>query len=495
MSVLPKVNLRRTLLIARRDYLGYVKTWGFWISFLLPFLFGAFGFWMASADLDFTPTQQITIIDETGLHADRLLDLYEENLEDAAQAILSTKSFFIQDRDKRSEFDKILRADGTIAAQAYLKENVPNVSANYEAPEPEFEFVPTPVDSFDALLPYLRGEKMLKPEGEDIELGGVIIFKPGASPSQPDAQYWSANINKLDAPNLVNHYLRRLARITYLETEGLTVSELDRRVALAPETALFNPVKTANDGQDQGVNSSDTVPFMVATVLAFMLWLTVFSGAYMLLTSMLEEKLNKLLEMMLASTRFSEIILGKLLGVAALTLSMMAPYILLGIAGVVGYIAIGPDQDVVSGLVAAFDAKMIIFLVIYLILGYILYGAFFIALGALSSSMQDAQTLTTPILFVLMACVAVIPLGLTAPDSPLLRIATFIPFSAPFASIVRLPSDPPLWELLLSTAFLSILCLGTIALAGRIFRYGVLSGAGADAVVSWFKRAILRRKA
>ncbi len=138
---------------------------------------------------------------------------------------------------------------------------------------------------------------------------------------------------------------------------------------------------------------------------------------------------------------------------------------------------------------------MIIFLIIYLILGYILYGAFFIALGSLSSSMQDAQTLTTPILFILMACAAVIPLGLTAPDSPLLRIATFIPFSAPFANIVRLPSDPPLWELILSTVFLAVLCLGTIALAGRIFRFGVLSGAGAGVVVAWFKRVILRRKA
>jgi len=178
-----------------------------------------------------------------------------------------------------------------------------------------------------------------------------------------------------------------------------------------------------------------------------MLWLTIFSGAYMLLTSMLEEKLNKLLEMMLATTRFSEIILGKLLGVAALTLSMMAPYILVGIVGVVSYVIFGQDQDVVKGLVSAFNAKMIIFL----------YGAFFIALGSLSSSMQDAQTLTTPILFVLMACVAVIPLGVSAPDSPLLRIATFIPFSAPFANIVRLPSDPPLWELVLSTAFLLLL--------------------------------------
>jgi ABC-2 type transport system permease protein len=493
MSVLPKVNLRRTLLIARRDYFGYVKTWGFWISFLLPFIFGAFGFWMASADLDFTPTQQVAVIDETGLHADRLLDLYNENMESAARAAMSTKSLFIQDSDKRAEFNKILKVEGPKAAQEYLIKNVPGISPDYAKPEAEFNLISPPADTLDSLLPYLRGEKPLSIDGETRDLGGVIIFKSGPSPSQPEAQYWSTNINKKDAPNLVNHYLRRLARITYLETEGLTVSELDRRVALAPEASLFNPIKTVSD--DQGVDSSDTVPFVVATVLALMLWLTVFSGAYMLLTSMLEEKLNKLLEMMLATTRFSEIILGKLLGVAALTLSMMAPYFLVGIGGVLWYVFFGPaDEDVVSGLAAAFDAKMIFFLILYLILGYVLYGAFFIALGSLSSSMQDAQTLTTPILFILMACVAVIPLGLTAPDSPLLRIATFIPFSAPFASIVRLPSDPPLWELLLSTAFLSILCLGTIAMAGRIFRYGVLSGAGADVVVSWFKRVVLRRK-
>jgi ABC-2 type transport system permease protein len=181
--------------------------------------------------------------------------------------------------------------------------------------------------------------------------------------------------------------------------------------------------------------------------------------------------------------------------VAALTLSMMAPYFFVGIAAVIGFVFFGPDQDVAKGLVSAFNARMIIFLIIYLILGYVLYGAFFIALGSLSSSMQDAQTLTTPILFILMACLIVIPVGMSDPDSPLLRIATFIPFSAPFANIVRLPSDPPLWELLLSTAFLTLLCIGTIAMAGRIFRFGVLSGAGAEVVISWFKRVVLRRKA
>jgi ABC-2 type transport system permease protein len=493
MSLIPRVNLRRTFLIARRDYLGYVKTWGFWISFLLPFLFGGFGFFMAQADLDFSPPQYVTVLDTTGEHEARLMDLHAERKDDRAQGVMSGKAFFIQDKTKRAEFNRVLRSEGTVAAQAYLKENVPGVRTEFEMPEDKFKFVPPPASSLEGLMPYLLGEKTLSVDGQPTELGGAVIFKKGESLAQPQTEFWSTNVNKVDVPDLLDVYLRRMARVTYLETQGLSVAELDRRVDTAPEAVLFNPTKI--DDADQGVDSSDTVPFIVAGVLAFFLWLTVFSGAYMLLTSMLEEKLNKLLEMMLATTRFSEIILGKLLGVAALTLSMMAPYIIVGIGGVVAYIFFGPDQDVVKGLVSAFSAKMIIFLIIYLILGYVLYGAFFIALGSLSSSMQDAQTLTTPILFVLMACLIVVPMGVTDPDSPILRIATFIPFSAPFAAIVRLPSDPPLWELLLSTAFLTLLCIGTIAMAGRIFRFGVLSGAGAEVVIAWFKRVVLRRKA
>ncbi|MEP4052505.1 MAG: ABC transporter permease [Litorimonas sp.] len=493
MSILPKVNLRRTFLIARRDYVGYVKTWGFWISFLLPFIFGGFGFFMATADIELSPTQQVTILDETGLHKDGLLEIYDEMIEEKAKAVVSAKAFFIQDKKQRNEFQRILKVDGTEAAQAYITDNVPGLSATYEPPSADFVFVDPPANTLEGLMPYLKGESLLEIEGEQLPLGGAIVFRAGSDPARPETQYWTSNVNKEDASNLADWYLRRLSRMSYLEPKGLDVLELDRRVAEAPETKLFDPTKTIEDSQD--VNQSDTVPFLVAAVLAAMLWLTVFSGAYMLLTSMLEEKLNKLLEMMLATTRFSEIILGKLLGVAALTLSMMAPYILVGIAGVISYVFFGSDQDVVKGLVSAFNAKMIIFLIIYLILGYILYGAFFIALGSLSSSMQDAQTLTTPILFILMACVVVIPLGMSDPDSPLLRIATFIPFSAPFANIVRLPSDPPLWELLLSTAFLTLLCIGTIAMAGRIFRFGVLSGAGAEVVIGWFKRVVLRRKA
>jgi len=135
-----------------------------------------------------------------------------------------------------------------------------------------------------------------------------------------------------------------------------------------------------------------------------------------------------------------------------------------------------------------------VFFPLFLILGYIFYGCLFIAMGALAESMQDAQTITTPIVMVLTLCVLVVPLGWGSPDSPLLVFASWFPLSAPFAAISRLPSDPPAWELFLSAGFLALLSIGVILLASRIFRYGVLSGAGVKGISNWFKRTILRRK-
>jgi ABC-2 type transport system permease protein len=166
----------------------------------------------------------------------------------------------------------------------------------------------------------------------------------------------------------------------------------------------------------------------------------------------------------------------------------------LGGAGV-GAINFTQDSEITRALAESFTPKLLIFFVVFLILGYIFYGACFIAMGALSQSMQDAQTITTPIVIVLTLCVMVVPLGLESPDSPLLRLASFFPLSSPFAVIIRLPSDPPLWEIVLSAVLLGIVSIGVIWASGRIFRYGVLSGSGVGAINGWFKRVILRKKA
>ncbi len=474
--MLPKINIRRTYLIARRDFLGYIKTWGFWLSFLMPFVIFTFVLLGSRMDINVEPMRYEAILDETGLHAEN-----------------------IKEYDKKNRF-----LPGT---------------PNLENPANErTRYVDPPADNITELQLYLTGAKTFMVNDEPQSLSALLhIYEKDGKIS---ADYWSANVTNERLKSVANRYFKVAAASGYIsgansELQGAYDKIDDLNKSLNPEEELtprrtisfqalrtaenssikakaFNANKRAEDG-DQSVTLNDQIPTLVAVGAAFLLWLTIFSGSYMLLTSMLEEKLNKLLEMMLASTRMSEIMVGKLLGVAALTVTAMLPYIVLFVGGSV-FLSLIVDPAIASVILGAITPKLIVFFFIFLILGYVFYGALFIAVGSLAESMQDAQTITTPIILILTACVMVVPLAIRSPDSPLLVFASWFPLSAPFGALARLPQDPPWWELALSAFFLFLLSIVVIWLAGRVLRYGVLSGAGIKGVTDWIKRVIFRRK-
>ena len=491
---LPSINLRRTLLIAQRDYLGYVKTVGFWVSFCLPFLMGIILLFIASRGINVSPVRYEAVLDETGQHRAAIEALHDRSAAQELESITRRLLEALPNDEKAQNLIGTIDEKGFIAARTQISEDYPLISAQLEKAETaasKMVIIAPPVQTIEGLKPYLRGELMSDYEGSPVKLNGVIhIYDAGSL----QVDYWSANFNALDAQNLASRYFRNVATERYLAKGGLNRADYIAAHSQAVQVNSFDPTKLSGGGdEDQAVTIADRMPYFVAFGLSMYLWMSVFSGSYMLLTSMLEEKMNKLLEMMLASTRFSEIIFGKLLGIAALTLTATLPYILIGLFGIIGVIAVG-DSAVGDGIISAFTPSLIGFFAVFLVLGYVFYGSLFIALGAMSESMQDAQTLTTPIMFVLMGCMFVIPLGLSTPDSPILIFASLFPLSAPFAMIVRLPSDPPLWQLAFSVAMLLIVTLGVIALSGRMFRYGVLSGAGVKGLTDWFKRRILRRQ-
>lgn len=488
---MPAINLRRTYLIARRDYLGYVKTWGFWISFFLPFVIGAIVIAVNLAGFSVSPVRYETILDETGTHASAIIQQEADKQDELVADILNGMGETLLSEQKAEALAETIETGGIEAGKTYLDTQIPGATERMKALDSKLVFIDAPARDLDTLKAYMRGDKMVQYEGKDVKLNGVLhIYNDG----ELTADYWSRNVTDNPVRTIARNYFRDVSVDSYLATGGLDRDGLETAEDNRITIEAFDPTKAETaDGEGQKVGSKDRIPYIVAFALSMLLWMTVFSGAYMLLTSMLEEKMNKLLEMMLATTRFSEIILGKLLGVALLTLTAIAPYIIMGIVGVIGMIFMGPS-DVAQGLITAFSPKMIIFFTIFLILGYIFYGSLFIALGALAESMQDAQTLTTPIMFVLMGAVFVVPIGLTAPDSPLLVFASWFPLSSPFAMIMRLPADPPLWQLILSVVLLAVMTFGVILISGRIFRFGVLSGAGVKVATDWFKRTILRRK-
>ena len=491
---MPAINLRRTLLIAQRDYMGYVKTVGFWVSFFLPFIMGAILLFVASRGINVTPVRYETILDDTGQHKTGIEALHARSATQELEAITRRLLEALPNDEKAKGLVKRIDETGFSAAREQINEEFPLIANQLDKAETassKMVIIPSPAQTIEELKPYLSGARMAEYEGEPVKLNGVIhIYE--ADKLQSD--YWSANFNAQDAQNLASRYFRDLATKDYLAKGGLNANDYIQARSAAVQVKSYDPTKTSGAGaEDQAVTIADRVPYFVAFGLAMYLWMSVFSGSYMLLTSMLEEKMNKLLEMMLASTRFSEIIFGKLLGIAALTLTATLPYVLIGLFGIAGVMAFG-DSAVGEGIIAALTPSLLGFFAIFLVLGYVFYGSLFIALGAMSESMQDAQTLTTPIMFVLMGCMFVVPLGLSTPDSPLLIFASIFPLSAPFAMLVRLPSDPPLWQLALSISLLLIMTVGVIALSGRMFRYGVLSGTGVKGLTDWFKRTVLRRQ-
>lgn len=488
---LPAVDMRRVYLIARRDFLGYIKTWGFWISFFLPFIFGAIAFFLTTLDLDVEPVRYEAILDQTGQHEAGIKSRIDAQYTQIEGKLIETVGQTLLSADELKAANSIHKSQGFAAVQAYMDTKYPGLGARLKVPPRKTLFVKAPGQTMADLQPFLKGEKPVSYEGASVDLDGVLHIRELESGLQID--YWSSNINNPRVKDVARRYFRDRATANYLKTGGLTPKGLSQARTERIKIESFDPTKAVTPGQgSQAVTMTDRIPYFVAAALCMMLWLSVFSGSYMLLTSMLEEKLNKLMEMMLATTRFSEIIFGKLIGVAALTIAAMFPYIIIGLVSVMAFIVMGPTE-VAAGLTEAFTPKLIIFFFVFLVLGYLLYGALFIALGALAQSMQDAQTLTTPIMLILTSCVMVILPGINSPDSPLLTFAAWFPLSAPFAAIMRLPSDPPWWELTLQALFVLILSFLVIWIAGRVFRYGILSGAGVKGLKGWFMRKILRR--
>lgn len=482
-----KTSLRRTLLIAKRDFVGYIKTWGFWLSALGPFIGIVFGvmapFIMAKSE----PTQYASILDETGLHGAAIEQLLIKDNEYMMKLALREVAKYTVPRTEKDNFKQVLDTQGPEAAKDFITRTNPRIASYIKMPKSKLTFISAPAETMDGLMPYVLGDKKIAVDGTVQGLTGVLhIYEKDG---QTHAKYWSTTPIQNTLADLADRYFSRQATSTYLQTGGLTRGGFNDARRESISVGSFNPAKSKAGADGQAVTSKDRVPFFVAAALSMVLWFAVFTGAYMLLMSMVEEKINKVLEMLLASTRFSEIFFGKLIGVAALTIASLLPWIIMGALGFYFALTFG-DGAVADGLSQAISTKMLVFLPIFFLLGYVFYGSIFIALGAMAESMQDASTLMTPMVLLLTACILVVPVGIAYPDSPVLIAAQYIPFSAPFAAIIRLPSDPPLWETLLSVAVLILSSALVVWLSGRLFKHGVLTGGGMASVKSWFTQKL-----
>ena len=123
----------------------------------------------------------------------------------------------------------------------------------------------------------------------------------------------------------------------------------------------------------------------------------------------------------------------------------------------------------------------------YFIIGYLMYGAIFLAIGSLCETLQDAQTLMSPMMLIMMVPLFLVMVAADAPDSPIIVIASWIPLWTPFIMLARLPQDPALFDVIGTTLVMIVTAAGVIWGAGVMFRMGALNQANQDTVKGWFQ--------
>ena len=198
----------------------------------------------------------------------------------------------------------------------------------------------------------------------------------------------------------------------------------------------------------------------------FLLWITVFTSANYLLTTTIEEKSNKVMEVLLAAASPLQLLGGKIVGYALVSTVMLVMYGALGIAGL-SALAMG---DLVPTM-------HLVYLAVYFVIAYVMVAAMMSAVGSAVSDLREAQSLVGPVMTLLLVPLILWMPITQDPNGLLATITSFIPPASPFVMILRLTAatEPvPLWQIVAATAWGLVCAAGLLWLAARIFRVGVL---------------------
>ena len=238
---------------------------------------------------------------------------------------------------------------------------------------------------------------------------------------------------------------------------------------------------TVTTGAERRTNTALNValPWVFAGLLVF----GVMIGGQTLLTQTVEEKSNRVIEVLLSAVSPLELMAGKILGQMGVSLLVLGIYIGMGIFMLMQFALIG-----------LLDPLLIVYLLLFFLISYLLFAAVFAAVGAAVNEMREAQSLMTPIMLALMAPWMLAPVIGREPNSTFAIAASFIPPVNTFAMMIRLGSStpPPTWQVLLTMVVGVGAACAVTWFAGKVFKVGLLMHGKAPSIgtlVRWAREA------
>jgi ABC-2 type transport system permease protein len=244
--------------------------------------------------------------------------------------------------------------------------------------------------------------------------------------------------------------------------------------------------KMLKEGEEQ--EGEFDILYLSSFVFIMILYMTILLWGIAVQRSIIEEKNNRVIEVLLSSLRATDLLGGKILGVGSVGLTQYAIWAIFAL----GLSMYGVSMGAFSQL-SVFNPTTLAFFIVYYLLGFLFYSTLFASIGSICNTDQEAQQLQTPVMMCLVFTLIIPMAVIQNPDGAFATIVSMIPFFAPIVMFMRINIlTPPAWEIALSIAILiaSIFIAGK--LAAKIFRVGILmygKRPNLPEIIRWLRRA------
>jgi ABC-2 type transport system permease protein len=292
----------------------------------------------------------------------------------------------------------------------------------------------------------------------------VYVVLPPDVLTVSQAEYYSKTVTDFEGIRAVD---RAIEKAVFARRIGAAGIEAEKIAALTKPLDLKRlRVSEEGEHEDKGIS------FLLSLILVMMIYVGTLMWGQIVMTGVIEEKSNRVVEVIVSSTTPRNLLFGKLVGVGGAGLLQFGIWIL----GLVGVSAASGSLAFLSGVdLPALNPVLIAAFPIFFLLGFFLYASLYAAIGSAVNTIQEAQNFIFPVMLPIIMAMVCWPVVMRAPDSTLSVVLSLIPFMTPILMFLRMSVlMPPVWQIALSVVLTSLTIALVIWIAARIYRVGIL---------------------
>ncbi|MCX6307583.1 MAG: ABC transporter permease, partial [Bacteroidia bacterium] len=348
---------------------------------------------------------------------------------------------------------------------------------------------------------------------DDGSVYAYLVIKGNLSKDSSSVNIYTVKQAEMEMKDFISGQLKELARKDKIASYN--IEGLDKIIEDSNPKLSINTIKWEKDGTEK--ESSSELAMVIGLIATFVIYIFIFAYGAMVMNGVIEEKTNRIVEVIVSSVKPFDLMMGKIIGIAMVGLTQVLLWVVLigGTLGIATYALKDkvsdeqlkkistemvqsqtmtnpgmqaaqvkqltdqtsdiPDVQKILKMVSSINLGEIVFwFVLYFLGGYLLYASLFAGFGSAIDNQEDSQQfvlpLTIPVLFALYAGMY----SAQNPDGPLAFWCSMFPLTSPIVMMVRIPFGVPLWELLVSFGLLVVTFLLAVKMAAKIYRTGIL---------------------